>query len=178
MIFCWRRRGGQLKGVVVKQMLFRPGIREGLVHGSVNFSCPRFFLLLNMNDVDGFKALWWLFITKSVLEIIWFLDWVSCCSITLTFLCLRSLRFTIYWSIYSKDPKTMNGALRYHFHIIVISLINISVALVFNFSFACLAMYDNNAGVLQLFMWVGYYNFVAGRYVTIYLYIRYWLHFS
>ena len=55
-IFC--RRGGQLKGVVVRQMLFRPGIREGSVHGSVNFVCPRFFLLLNMNDVNGFKGLW------------------------------------------------------------------------------------------------------------------------
>ena len=42
----------QLKRVVVKQMLFR----EGSVHGSVNFSCPRFFLLLNMNDVDGFLS--------------------------------------------------------------------------------------------------------------------------
>ena len=52
-VVCRRRRGGQLKGVVVKQM-FRPGIREGSVPGYVNFSCPRFFLLLNMNDVDGF----------------------------------------------------------------------------------------------------------------------------
>ena len=65
------------------------------------------------------------------------------------------------------------GALRFHFYNIVNSLINISVALALHFSFACLAMYDNNAGVLQLFMWVGYYNFVAGRYVTIYLYINY-----
>ena len=28
--------------------------RGPIVHGSVNFSCPRFFSLLNMNDVDGF----------------------------------------------------------------------------------------------------------------------------
>ena len=115
LFFCWRKRGGQLKGVVVKQMLFRPGIWEGLVHGSVNFSCPRFFLLLNMNDVDCFSALWWLFFTKSVLVLKGFLDWFSCCSMTLTFLCMRSLLFTIYWSIYSKDPKTKNGCITVSF---------------------------------------------------------------
>ena len=36
-------------------MLFWPGLREGSGHGSVNFSGPRFFLLLNMNDVGGFR---------------------------------------------------------------------------------------------------------------------------
>ena len=39
-------------------------------------------------------------------------------------------------------------------------IINISLALVFNFSFACLTV--NNVGVLQLFMCVGHSNFVAG----------------
>ena len=52
-LFLQEKEGGQLKGVVVKQMLFGPGLREGSVHGSVNFLCPRFFLLLNMNDVDS-----------------------------------------------------------------------------------------------------------------------------
>ena len=65
---------GQLKGVVVKQKLFRPTIQEGSVHGSVNISCPRFFFLLNMDDVDGF-TLWWLLSLK-VAE--GFVDWVSC----------------------------------------------------------------------------------------------------
>ena len=31
------------------------GAPEGSVHGSLNFLCPRFFLLFNMNDVDAFK---------------------------------------------------------------------------------------------------------------------------
>jgi hypothetical protein len=41
-----------------------------------------------------------------------------------------------------KDKEWVHNALRYHFYNIVNSLTNISVALVFNFSFACLAMYD------------------------------------
>ena len=42
-----------------------------------------------------------------------------------------------------KIQRQRTGALRYHFYNIVNSLINISVVLAFNFSFACLAMYDS-----------------------------------
>ena len=111
IIFCWRRRGGQLKVVVVKQMLFRPGIREGLVHGSVKFSCPRFFLLLNMDDVRHCGD----FLSLKV-----FFDWFSCCSMThvplLAIIAIHHLLIHLFKR--SKDNKE-----RVHYGIIFITLL-------------------------------------------------------
>ena len=51
------------------------GIWEGSVHGSVNFSCPRFFLLLNMNAVMVVRHCGD-FLSLKVAE--GFVDWFSC----------------------------------------------------------------------------------------------------
>ena len=54
VVFLRKKEGRAAEGVVVKQMLFRSGIRKGSVHGSVNFSCPRFsFYFLSLKVSEG-----------------------------------------------------------------------------------------------------------------------------
>ena len=54
LFFLRKKEGRAAEGVVVKQMLFRSGIRKGSVHGSVNFSCPRFsFYFLSLKVSEG-----------------------------------------------------------------------------------------------------------------------------